>query len=256
MLLGWCLLIGCGSPHHSLPATPQNIGYEILEVYPHDPDIFTQGLIIDGDVITETSGLYAKSFLVQYNAISGELLRRVDLPADIFAEGITQFENRLYMLTWHAGKAFIFNAGTLAREGTFSYSGEGWGITHDGEQFITSNGSNTLSFRNPTDFSVVRTLQIEDAQRAWDQLNELEYAEHRIWANVWQTPIILAINPETGQVEGTVDMSELDRANNSSPGQSVLNGIAYDHKRDAYWITGKWWPNRYLVRFDWSRPND
>ena len=192
--------------------------------------------------------------MVQYHALSGEIIHRETLPADIFAEGITQFDDRLIMLTWHAGKAFIFDAETLVHQDTWNYLGEGWGITHDGTHLITSNGSGTLSFRSAEDFSVAKTLQVKDAERSWDQLNELEFSQRYIWANVWRTPMILAIDPESGLVEGTVDLTELDRINNHAPGQSVLNGIAYDAKRDAYWITGKWWPNRYLVRFKWSAP--
>lgn len=246
-------LSGCGSSHTALPATPQKITYEILATYPHDPNIFTQGLVIDGDMITETSGLYAKSFLVQYHAISGEILRRTNLPREIFAEGITQFNDQFFMLTWQEETAFVYNADTLAFEKTLTYTGEGWGITHNGEHLITSNGSSSLSFRDANDFSVVKTLQVKDAGRTWDKLNELEFAEQRLWANVWQTPVILAINPESGNVEGIADLGELDRINNHAPTQSVLNGIAYDPARQAYWITGKLWPNRYLVRFVWPK---
>jgi len=249
-----CLLLAaCGSPHTPAPvgSQPQKILYEILATHPHDIGSFTQGLITDGDVITETSGLYTKSFLLQYQAISGEILQRVDLPKDLFAEGITQFNNQLFMLTWHKEQALVFDAQTLTHEKTLAYSGQGWGITHNGEHLITSNGSDTLSFRRADDFAVVRTLQVNDAERSWDQLNELEFADGYIWSNVWQSPLILAINPQTGRVEGIVDLAELDRINNHAPGQSVLNGIAYDVQRNAYWITGKWWPNRYLVRFKW-----
>lgn len=248
------VLSACGSSHNSLQTLPQKIQYDIVATYPHDTETFTQGLIIKDDVITETSGLYAKSFLVQYHAFSGEIFRREALPGDIFAEGITQFDDQLIMLTWHAGKAFVFDAQTLTHQNTWEYLGEGWGITHNDEHLITSNGSNTLSFRSAEDFSVIKTLQVKDGERSWDQLNELEFSEQYIWANVWRSPLILAINPQTGLVEGTVDLTELDRINNHAPGQSVLNGIAYDPKRDAYWITGKLWPNRYLVRFKWSPP--
>lgn len=247
----WLMLSACGSSNPTLPTSPQTIAYEILAVYPHDTNTYTQGLVINGDVMTETSGLYNKSFLVQYNAVSGEILRRESLPGEIFAEGITEVNGQLFMLTWHAEKAFVFDAQTLEHENTLTYTGEGWGITHDGEHLITSNGSSMISFRNDDDFSVVKTLQVKDAARTWDQLNELEFAEQRLWANVWQSPVILAINPHSGQVEAVVDLAELDRINNHTPGQSVLNGIAYDPVREAYWITGKWWPNRYLVRFKW-----
>jgi glutamine cyclotransferase len=262
------MLTACGSPNTVAPAEqlptpqppqtvePQKIAYEILATHPHDRSSFTQGLIVDGEVITETSGLYGKSFLLQYHAYSGDVLQRVDLPKDIFAEGITRFHDQLFMLTWHAGKAFVFDAHTLDHQQTLAYSGQGWGITHDGTHLITSNGSDTLSFRHADDFSVAHTLQVTDSQRSWDQLNELEFAHGYIWANVWQVPLILAINPQTGKVEGILDLTELDRANNHTPGQSVLNGIAYDSQRDAYWVTGKLWPNRYLMRLERPKPQD
>lgn len=257
--LVWCALVclsvvACGASPTSAPpaqpAEPQVISYTVLATHPHDSRSFTQGLVIDGDVITETSGLYGKSFLMQYHALSGEVLQRLDLPKDIFAEGITRFNTQFFMLTWHAGKAFVYDAQTLEHQKNLDYSGQGWGITHDGEHLITSNGSDTLSFRRPSDFAVVRTLHVHDGERSWDQLNELEFADGYIWANVWQLPLILAIHPQTGRIAGVVDLSELDSVNNRVPGQSVLNGIAYDPKRQAYWVTGKWWPNRYLVQFN------
>lgn len=238
----------CGS-ESSTPSWPAQLTYEILDTKPHGPDVYTQGLVINGGVITETSGLYAKSFLKQYDAETDQVLKRIALPRDIFAEGITLFDGRFYMLTWHSEKALVFNGETLEQEDVLSYTGEGWGITHDGRHLITSNGTDMLTFRNPGDFSVVKVLKVNDGTRVWNQLNELEYAEGYIWANVWQTTFVLAINPSDGSVKAIANLSELDRINNRYPGDSVLNGIAYDPTKKAYWITGKLWPNRYLVHF-------
>lgn len=240
------LLAACGaSESHPAPAT---LTYEILETHPHDSNTFTQGLVVHNGVITEVSGLYAKSFVVQYRADNGEVLKRLALPRDIFAEGITLFDGRLYMLTWHNEKAYVFDAQSLSQETILTYTGEGWGITHDGKHLITSDGSDTLSFRQPQDFSVVKRISVHGGSQSWRLLNELEYAQGFIWANVWQTPYMLAIRPTDGSLAGILNLTELERANNHRPGESVLNGIAYDAATDSFWITGKLWPNRYRIR--------
>jgi glutamine cyclotransferase len=227
--------------------------FQVLATKDHDRRIFTQGLVLNGKLMTESSGLYGKSFLVQYDVDSGAVLRRIGLPREYFAEGITEFNGRFYLLTWQAGRVLVFDARSLQQVATQPYQGEGWGIAHNGQHLITSNGSDTLSLRNAADFSVVDTLHVKDGDSPWHQLNELDYAEDLIWANVWQQPVILAIDPATGQVKGKADLSDLVKPNNSHPGQSVLNGIAYDPEQRAFWITGKWWAKRYLVRFEWPQ---
>lgn len=228
--------------------------YEVLATRPHDSKSFTQGLVLNGKLMTESSGLYGKSFLMQYDVETGAVMRRIGLPRQYFAEGLTEFNGHFYLLTWKAGLAMVFDARSLQQVTTLAYQGEGWGLTHNGEHLITSDGSDTLSLRRPQDFSVVRTLQVKEGEKVWHQLNELEFAEDLIWANVWQAPVILAIDPASGEVKGKANFSELTRPNNTHPGQSVLNGIAYDPEQRAYWITGKWWANRYLVRFRWPQP--
>lgn len=226
--------------------------YQVLATKDHDRRVFTQGLVLKGAVMTESSGLYGKSFLMQYDATTGAVLRRLSVPQQYFAEGITEFDGRFYLLTWQAGVALVYDP-HLRQQTLLSYEGEGWGITHDDQYLITSNGSDTLSWRRADDFTVVKTLAVRDGERAWHQLNELEYAEGLVWANVWQEPVILAIDPQSGAVKGMVDLQELVRPNNTHPGQSVLNGIAYDPEQRAFWITGKWWPKRYLVRLQWPQ---
>jgi glutamine cyclotransferase len=233
----------------SLPLT-----YQVLASKDHDRRVFTQGLVLKGKVKTESSGLYGKSFVVQYNADTGAVQRRLSLPREYFAEGITEFNGLFFLLTWKAGLALILDQ-NLQQVASQPYQGEGWGITHNGQYLIMSNGTDTLSMRRAADFSVMDTLQVKDGDRPVHNINELEFAEELIWANVWQEPVILAIDPETGTVKGTADLSELVRPNNSHPGESVLNGIAYDPEQRAFWITGKWWPKRYLVRFNWPQAN-
>jgi len=231
----------------SLPLT-----YQILATKDHDRRVFTQGLVLNGKVATETSGLYGKSFVMQYDADTGAVQRRISLPREYFAEGITEFNGLFFLLTWKAGLALVLDQ-KLQQVAAQPYQGEGWGITHNGQHLIMSNGTDTLSIRKATDFSVLDTLQVKDGERPIHNLNELEYAEELIWANVWQEPVILAIDPVTGAVKGTADLSELVRPNNSHPGESVLNGIAYDPDQRAFWVTGKWWPKRYLVKFHWPQ---
>jgi glutamine cyclotransferase len=227
------------------------LSYEVLVTTDHDRRVFTQGLILKSNVMTESSGLYGKSFLMQYDVGTGAVLRRLSVPQQYFAEGITEFDGHLYMLTWQAGLVLVFDAHDLQQQAALPYEGEGWGITHNGQYLITSNGSDILSMRRANDFAVVKSLQVKDGDRAWNQLNELEFAEGLIWANVWQESVILGIDPESGAVKAIVDLHELVRPNHTRPGQSVLNGIAYDPEQRAFWITGKWWPKRYLVRFHW-----
>lgn len=225
--------------------------YKILEVKDHSPAAFTQGLVQHGEWITETSGLYGASYIVQYHAETGEQRRRLDLPDHLFAEGITWMDGSLYMLTWKAGKMWVLDPDTLSVNNKVRYLGEGWGLTHDGERLIMSNGSDQLLFRCVDTFAVERTVAVHEGERSWRNLNELVYAEGLIWANVWLSPYILAIDPESGRVMGKVDFSELVEKNSTNPSHTVLNGIAYDQSSSTYWITGKHWPNRYRVRFIW-----
>lgn len=251
----WWILFGLAlwvRSSQALGDAPE-LRYEVIATKEHDRRIFTQGLVLKGKVLTESSGLYGKSFLIQYDVETGAVERRIDLPRQYFAEGITEFNGLFYLLTWQAGRVLVLDAQSLRQVATQPFTGEGWGLTHNGQHLIMSNGSDTLSLRNAGDFSVVDTLQVKDGDRPVHQLNELEFAEDLIWANVWQEPVILAIDPQTGAVKGTADLSELVRPNNTHPGQSVLNGIAYDPDQRAFWITGKWWAKRYLVRFHWPQ---
>lgn len=247
-------LLFCASssiPSYAKPARLQPI---ILDQKPHPEGAFTEGLIIDNDEITETSGLYGESYVVRYDSHNSRILQKMTLPRAYFAKGITQVGNKLYMLTWKAGKLFVLRAYSFEFVETKSYDGEGWGITYDGTHFVTSDGSSRLAFRDFATFEVNYTLGVHEGSKSWKQLKELEYAHGLIWANVWDNPHILAIDPTTGEVVGKADLSELVAANNHSPGNSVLNGIAYDKKTNAFWITGKLWPNRYLVHFVWHKP--
>lgn len=227
----------------------QTLRAVVIEQKPHDPTLFTQGLILHGGDLYESSGLYGKSFIRRYDAQTQEIKNELALPAHYFAEGLTLFDQQLIVLTWKAGRALVYDPHSFAFKGQRSYAGDGWGLTHNGSELITSDGSATLYFRDATTFTVKRTLQVRNKWRKYRHLNELEYAASYIWANVWQSPLILKIAPHTGEVVALANLRDLVRQNSARPGHSVLNGIAYDAERDAFWITGKLWPRRYLVRF-------
>lgn len=227
------------------------LDYEVLQQAPHDPKLFTQGLLIEGDMLLESAGGYGQSLVRRYHAATGATDEEVRLPAHVFAEGIALTDERLYLLTWREGIAFVLDVKTLAIRDSIKYTGEGWGLTYDGKRLIMSNGSDKLIMRDAKDFSVIGTLPVTGGGKAWHKLNELEYAAGFIWANLWQDNRILAIDPQYGTVAGILDLTELVKLNSSRPGHSVLNGIAYDPNRDAFWVTGKLWPRRYLLKVIW-----
>ncbi len=230
---------------------PESLDYTILQQKKHNPDFFTQGLILHNNKIIETSGLYGKSFISEYNIDSNVESKRVQLPRSIFAEGLTLFDNQLYMLSWRSHTAFVLDPMNFGFVKSFQYKGEGWGITHNHAHLITSNGSAKLTFRNPSTFTPIKTITVHDDTRQYSNINELEFAQGLIWANVWQSSTILAIDPNTGQVKGMLNLHKLAKQNHTIPEVSVLNGIAYDKELGAFWVTGKLWPMRYLIQPKW-----
>lgn len=232
-------------------AAPRELSYEVLREEAHDPALFTQGLILEGDWLVESSGGYGKSLIRRYHVETGEVAKQVQLPQRVFAEGVVQVDNHLFLLTWRKGIGYELTADDLELVKRHDYDGEGWGLTYDGRYLVMSDGSDRLTWRQPDDFSKVRNLHVTGGGRSWNRLNELEYAQGLIWANVWQENVILAINPRNAQVEGILDLSALVEANSTRPSHSVLNGIAYDKTQAAFWITGKLWPRRYLLKINW-----
>lgn len=226
----------------------QALSYNIVTQAKHNSASFTQGLTLDGDWLIESSGLRGKSFISIYHADSGAPKARWALPHQQFAEGLTLLNQKIYLLTWTSGVMHILDAASLKTVATKQFEGEGWGLTHDGTQFIMSDGSDKLTLRNTSDFAVTKKIQVGNGRQYYKFLNELEYANGSVWANVWQSNKILRINPGNGSVTGVLDLTELVERNNKIPGHTVLNGIAYDQKNDAFWVTGKQWPNRYLIK--------
>lgn len=243
----------------SRPAYPQNIrlitpiestskSFTILESADFDSSIFTQGLDLEGGRFYISGGQYGRS-AIYVESVDGKRIISQALSSKLFAEGLVKYKNSLYLLTWRAGLLAKFNAHTLDHEATFRYSGQGWGLTEIDGELVKSNGSARLSFHTPEDFSLLRYIEVKDNARAVTQLNELEYAKGHIWANVWHSDVIYKIDPKSGVVVQKYDLSSLRTTLQLHNSEAVLNGIAYDKEREAFWITGKLWPKRFLIQF-------
>lgn len=218
-------------------------GFRIVNTYPHDPQAFTQGLVYHNGFLYEGTGLYGQSSLRKVELKTGRVLQSRALPQKYFGEGITLFQSRFYQLTWQNQEGFIYDL-SFNPVGRFTYQTEGWGLTHDGQRLIMSDGSAQLFFLNPRTLRPERTLTVRAGGQPVTRLNELEYIQGRIWANVWQTSRIAIIDPQSGQVEAWLDLSGLSllaQARNPSP-DAVLNGIAYDSQNQRTFVTGKLWP--------------
>lgn len=229
---------------------PKNAVPEVLATYPHDTDAFTQGLLLNGDRFFESTGLYGESTLREVVPETGEVVREVTVPPEYFAEGLTLVGDRLVQITWREGTAFVYDVGTLEQTGTLSYAGEGWGLCYDGEQVVMSDGSATLTRRDPETFEVLGSYGVTLDGQPVTRLNELECVGGDVYANVWQTDTIVRID-ETGEVIQEIDASNLlteeERAQLGP--DAVLNGIAYDPEAKTFFLTGKLWPKVLEVRF-------
>jgi glutamine cyclotransferase len=223
------------------------VGYEVVKVYPHDPQAFTQGLIYRNGFLYEGTGLNGRSGIRKVKLETGEVVGFRALAEQYFGEGITEFKGSIYELTWRAGIGFVYDASTFEPARTFSYSGEGWGLTHDGTNLIMSDGTAQLRFWDPATLKEIRRITVRDGNRPVPELNELEFVKGEILANVWQTERIARISPADGRVTGWIDLSGLltpaERA-----GTDVLNGIAYDEKGDRLFVTGKLWPRLFEIK--------
>ena len=250
------LLAGCDQVDLSTlfsrePTTPEQLVPQVLSVWPHDPDSFTEGLLWHDGFLYESSGLYGKSNLRKVDLQSGSVLQRTDDPASVFGEGIALSGNRLFQLTWRENIGYVYDPDTLTQVETISYEGEGWGLCFDGRYFFMSNGSASIVKRDPKTFAVLGNFQVTENGEPISQLNELECVGNSIYANVWKTNTILRISKATGHVTGVIDASGLlspeELAQTGS--EDVLNGIAYDPDQKVFLITGKRWPKLFEVKF-------
>ncbi len=221
--------------------------YNIANTYPHDRNAFTQGLVFEDGVLYEGTGLFGHSTLRRVELETGDILQIRELSAQFFGEGITIYENKIIQLTWQSNIGFVYDKNSFELLQEFNYSTEGWGITHDGEHLIMSDGTSTLHFLDPQTFEEISQLEVFDNGDPVTRLNELEYVQGEIYANVWQTDRVARIAPETGRVVGWVDLAGLLTAEDLSEPVDVLNGIAYDAKTDRLFVTGKLWPKLFEI---------
>ena len=228
------------APHvHSAPSISS---FKIIRTYPHDEKAFTQGLVFHGGFLYEGTGLYGRSSVRKVRLETGEVVRRRELPDNVFGEGLTLWRDRLIQVTWRSETGYIYDEASFRLIGQFHYRGEGWGITSDGKQLIMSDGSATLRVLDPDTLAVKRKIEVRDGGMPVSGINELEYVKGEIYANIFPTDRIARISPRTGRVLGWVDLSSLRGREGPWLRADALNGIAYASGQDRLFVTGKFWP--------------
>lgn len=217
--------------------------FRVIHTYPHDSHAFTQGLLYLDGHLYESTGLEGQSSLRVEDLETGKILQYVAIPAKYFGEGLAAFGDKLFQLTWQNHLALVYDRATLHMLHTFSYPGEGWGLTSDGKNLILSDGTPTLRFLDPATFKEVRRVTVTSAGKPVEKLNELEFIHGEIYANIWYSDRIARISPQTGKVLGWIDLTGLLPAAQKTSDGAVLNGIAYDAVHDRLFVTGKLWPS-------------
>ena len=233
--------------------TVERLSIKILAVYPHDPGAFTQGLVWDGGMLYESTGLYGKSSLRRVEPISGEVLERRLVDPNLFGEGLALVDDRLLQLTWKAGIVLVYDLATLELIDEYGFNGEGWGLAYDGHRLVMSDGSSRLTLRDLDDFRWRATVEVQLEGKPVIHLNELELAEGELYANVWGQERIVRMDPDTGTVNAVIDAASL-LSRDERARVDVLNGIAYDPVSKTFWLTGKFWPKMFQVVFVPSAP--
>jgi glutamine cyclotransferase len=231
------------------PARPEVVRYryKVVKIYPHDRRFFTQGLVCEDGFLYEGTGLYGQSAVYKRDLESGKIIKSLRLPDKYFGEGITLFGDKLIQLTWQSKVGFVYTKDTFTPLREFKYAGEGWGLTHDGKRLILSDGTATLRFLDPNTFAEMGRLEVRDQGRPVERLNELEFVDGLIYANIWPTDQIVIIDLKTGHVAGRIDLSGLYSPPADEEGDSVLNGIAYLPQTKHLLVTGKLWPRMYEI---------
>ena len=223
-------------------------GYQVVNIWPHDPRAFTQGLVfLDGKLI-ESTGQEGFSSLRSVELQTGKVLKKVDIPEPFFAEGAALLNNKIYQLTWQHQRGFIYDAQSLEKIGDFSYGGEGWGLATDGRSLLLSDGSNRIRFIEPDSFRVTKTIAVTDGKTPINELNELEYVNGEIYANIWHDDRIAVIDPENGRVKAWIDLTGLLQPGDVTDPEAVLNGIAFDQAGNRLFVTGKLWPRLFEIK--------
>ena len=221
---------------------------KVINIFPHDPDAFTQGLVYHQGYLYESTGLNGRSTLRKMDIKTGKIIEIIKLAQEYFGEGITILGNNIYQLTWLNKTGFVYDLTEFRKVNTFFYEGEGWGITTDGQYLFMSDGSAVIYCIDPTTFAVVRKIIVHEGEQQIGNLNELEFIKGEIWANVFQKDLIVRISSATGKILGWVNLSPLYSLIPQYGNIDVLNGIAYDHKRDRIFVTGKLWPKIFEIK--------
>jgi glutaminyl-peptide cyclotransferase len=222
---------------------------EVVHIYPHDTSAFTEGLFYLNGYLYESTGLEQHSTIRKVRLETGEVVQKLDIPAQYFGEGIVDWHGRLISLTWKSQVGFVFDLKTLKRQRQFQYPGEGWALTHDDKQLIMSDGTSELRLLDPATLKETGRIEVTVDGKPLRNVNELEWVKGEIYANVWQTNWIVRIDPGSGRVVGAINLTGLLKPEDIVPGQTdVLNGIAYDAKHDRLFVTGKNWPKLFEIR--------
>ena len=230
----------------SIPTQAVNIVHQ----FPHDPTAFSQGLAVEGEVLYEGTGQYGSSQLRRVALNTGQVELQVPLGQKYFGEGITVFGNRIYQLTWKERVCVVYDKRTFKPLGSLRYAGEGWGLADDEKHIFLSDGTSTIRVLDPQTFKVIRRLRVKHGRKLIDNLNELEYVEGEIYANIWYSDQIARIDPKTGAVTGWIDCSNIYPASQRPDREHVLNGIAYEAESKRLFVTGKHWPSLFEIRVE------
>lgn len=231
-------------------STAKKTSFDIIRIFDHDNKAFTQGLIYSDGLLYESTGQRGQSTLRKLNLTTGEVLTKIKVNDDYFAEGLTLLNGKLYQLTWVSKVCLIYDYKTMKQTGKFDYEGEGWGITTDGKNLIMSDGTNLLKIIDPKSYKVIKTIPVVDVNGVpISNLNELEYVNGELFANIWMSSNVARINLATGTAEEMIDFSSLWNYLNVSTNTDVLNGIAYNPETKTYYMTGKNWNKLFEIRF-------
>jgi glutamine cyclotransferase len=227
---------------------PTEYTYTVIHSYPHDQNAFTQGLVYHDGFFYEGTGLNGRSSLRKVDIETGRVLKQIDLTPEYFGEGIAIVKDQIFELTWHNQVAFVYNLGDFRLLRQFSYDGEGWGLTNNGNDLYMTDGTSEIRVIDSANFKEKRRIKVHDGPKPIDQLNELEYIDGELYANIWQTDRIARISPQTGEVVGWIDLTGLLSPIFRHEKDAVLNGIAYDAAHKRLFVTGKLRPNIFEIK--------
>jgi glutamine cyclotransferase len=229
-------------------AAPKRNGYKVINSFPHDKDAFTQGLVYENGVFFEGTGQVGSSNLRKVKPETGKVLFQVNLEPPLFGEGIAILGEKIFQLTWESKVGFVYDRSTMKQINKIYYQTEGWGLTTIGNKLVMSDGSNILYFMDPDQFSIISRIEVYDNEKKVDKLNELEYINGEIWANIWQTDLIARIDPSSGKVIAYIDLKGIMTDPEADTNVNVLNGIAFDQAGKRIFVTGKNWPKLFEIR--------